>query len=399
MGARLRNQHAGMFRETVGGFRALGKVGDIALVGGQKNGEGSQRGFRRLFGIDRAKQLAVRDDQLRRVRQRSKRSFQIVAGAAENQAFFVEQHADHLHLRQNQTALWGLNVLRHDKEHQIARRAQIAGDALLFKVGGHGPDDGRAQTLHALPRFRTHGDRRELALLQHAGGQRGRILLVGLVYDGNHRRFARPELLQPCQLLREIIPGKEQESHICFFRCFLRALHAQPAEHSFIIKARRVNEHARPDPVYLHRLVDGIRRGARHVGDKRRLLAGQRVRQRRFSAVSFSENADVQPVGSRRFCQGHVNSSLRGGEFRFLRKAAKRALPFWNSRKLLKKFDQNFQAAVPTADLNRGPGAGSDRPAPRRVLIRFPLPRGPCRPQVRALLTAGPGLADHKFGL
>ena len=310
--ARLCDQHAGALGEAVDGGGAPREIRQIALVSRHENGERGERALLRLALIDGAEELAVRDDEIRRGGEGGQRLLKIIARAAGDEALFVEQLAQHLHLRQDETALRGLDVLRHHEQHEVSRLAQVAGDALLLEALRHGAQDRGAQRRHALARLGAHEHGIHAGLLAHAGGQKRGLGNVRLVHHGHHRRAALAEAGEPLELLREAAEREDEQRQVRLFRGLLRFLHAQPAERAHVVETGRVDEHAGPDAVHLHRFEDRVRRCAGDVGDKRRLLARDGVDQRRFSAVPFSENSDVQPVGPRRFCQRHWSYPLSG---------------------------------------------------------------------------------------
>ena len=60
-------------------------------------------------------------------------------------ALLIEQLADRLDLRQDEASLGGLDVLRHDEHHHVARRGEAARDFGLVVVFGQVADQGFAQ--------------------------------------------------------------------------------------------------------------------------------------------------------------------------------------------------------------------------------------------------------------
>ena len=76
------------------------------------------------------------------------------------------------------------------------------------------------------------------------------------------------ELRHPCELLRHIRIMEKHHGHIRGLRRILGLAHAQLTKRALIVETRRIDEHDRPDAMELHGLVDGIRRRARHLGDR-----------------------------------------------------------------------------------------------------------------------------------
>ena len=55
-----------------------------------------------------------------------------------------------MHLRQNQAALWSLNILGHDKEHHIAGRNQVSGNGFISHIWREGLDNSLSKIVNSL---------------------------------------------------------------------------------------------------------------------------------------------------------------------------------------------------------------------------------------------------------
>ncbi len=129
------DEHARPGGETVNGPGAFDKDLHVALGGGQQNGKGGQRGFGGKDFVDGAEYRRVGDGQCRQGPQAGQGGGQRRGRAAERRATAVEQFADDLHLRQDQAALGRLAVLRHDQQHGVAGRHQVAGQKAFLLPG------------------------------------------------------------------------------------------------------------------------------------------------------------------------------------------------------------------------------------------------------------------------
>ena len=177
----------------------------------------------------------------------------------------VQQVADGLHLRDDQAALGGLQVDRHDQHGQLARRHQVGHDGrraeeLLRGRLERGPRGVRARRRPGSPPSRPRGIRAAEPSTTSAAGP----AQVRLVEDGDGRgpvaagvrwRMAsskgpqRPAFghHQPQVGAIEDLPG---------------LLHAKFAEGPDVVDARRVDEEHRPQRQQFHRLFDRIGRSA-----------------------------------------------------------------------------------------------------------------------------------------
>ena len=292
------DQHAGVFAELPDGCRALHEVVDVALVTGEEHRERSQQACGGLLRIDSRENLRVGDNQFRRCGQRRERAFDLVGGTADHAALLIEQLADRLDLRQDEASLGGLDVLRHDEHHHVARRGEAARDFGLVVVFGQVADQGFAQGVESRA---VRGADPERLLpeecfglrIGHTGNQVG---LAAYHYRRNMPFFQEPEPFYFVVLRHGF--GEEKDGQVGFVQHLAALLHAQRAEVAFIVETRRVDQYARSQPVYLHRLEYGIGRRARRRGNDSALLAREGVNQRRLAAVAPPVESDMQPFGA-----------------------------------------------------------------------------------------------------
>lgn len=96
----------------------------------------------------------------------------------------------------------------------------------------------------------------------HTGNQVG---LAAYHYRRNMPFFQEPEPFYFVVLRHGF--GEEKDGQVGFVQHLAALLHAQRAEVAFIVETRRVDQYARSQPVYLHRLEYGIGRRARRRGN------------------------------------------------------------------------------------------------------------------------------------
>ena len=207
----------------------------------------------------------------------------------------VEQFADRLHLRQDQTSLRGARVDRRNEDHRVARTCEVAHERTV----------GSDAVLRE-----THHDRSELfesrafASAREDDGQ-SRFLPDGAV---EIRRFVRAvddehggraeragALDDPLFLFVEGGGRRDDERHVDPFEHRERTLDAGETEVSHVVHAGRVDEDDRPEGQKFAGFLDRIGRRARHVRDDRDRLVRQGVDERTFPGVSFAEEPDVKP--------------------------------------------------------------------------------------------------------
>ncbi len=298
MRAGFGDQHAGVFAELPDGCRALHEVVDVALVTGEEHRERSQQACGGLLRIDSRENLRVGDNQFRRCGQRRERAFDLVGGTADHAALLIEQLADRLDLRQDEASLGGLDILRHNEHHHVACRGEAARDFGLVVVFGQVADQGFAQGVESRS-IRGADPERPLPeecfslRIGHTGNQVG---LAADDYDRNMTGFEEPEPFDFVVLRHGF--GEEQDGQVGLVQHLAALLHTQRSEIAFVVEPRRVDQYARSQPVYLHRLEYGVGRRARRRGNDGALLAREGVDQRRLAAVAPPVENDMQPFGA-----------------------------------------------------------------------------------------------------
>lgn len=231
---------------------------------------------------------------------------ELVGRDRQHDAAVVEQVADRLHLRQDEAALGRLDVLRHDEQDDVPLADEPGGDALFFVVLGQLADDRLDHVLDAGALLCGDDDGEEGERVMDRPGDLGDVAeQIGLVDDGDDRRAAFLQRPDPVGLQRDVRLAEDDDRHVGLFERVARAPDAQRAELPLVVEAGGVDQHAGPDAVDLHRLVDGVGRRARDLGGEGGVLVGDRVDKGGFAAVALAEDADVQPVGAGGCCQAH----------------------------------------------------------------------------------------------
>lgn len=172
------------------------------------------------------------------------------------------------------------------------------------------------QLFDALPRRGAYAEGGQGgALLDGASCTGGIGQPVALREDGDDGDFAGPELPEPVELGGAVAFAEKQHGDLRAVRGPERPLDALGAQCARVVESRSVGQEAGAEAGQLHRLRDGVGRGARNVGDHGDRLSRQRIDERGLAAVAAAEESDVQSFGCG--CIVHVVVYLRveGGGF------------------------------------------------------------------------------------
>ena len=161
VGAALGDEHRIVASQAFQGAHRFQLGGQVAFVAGHEDGKRRERHLGRQQGVHLAKGLRVGHHQARRPGEGGQQAGQPFDARGAREGARFQRVAHDLLLGQDDAALRGGGIQRHDEHHHIARREQVTHQPPLPCSSDGQSGDGALQVVQPLPRPRRHA---------HAGG-------------------------------------------------------------------------------------------------------------------------------------------------------------------------------------------------------------------------------------
>ena len=280
MGAALGDQHRIAIPQVIQRRRAPHHLFQLALVAGEKDGEGGQGNVLGHVPADRPEGLRVGDDQPGLPAQRRQRGLKLRNLYHHVQGVMIQNVPDGLLLGQDQPTLGRGGVYRRDQNDDILRLQQIAhDDPLIFRLAHHG-GNGFLQFVNVVAPLGA-----DVELVLPGGGKLPQQVA-----------FVQGDQVGYLPLLKQLQQGfvlglqaahrvHHQYGDVGLGQHLPGSMHPHFAQFALVVHAGSVDDDHRPQRQQLHGLLHRVGGGALYVGDQRKVLPRHGVHHAGFARV------------------------------------------------------------------------------------------------------------------